>query len=110
MVRASLMILEQARAESPMRAMIRSRSSLHAVLRGQYFSIILLFIPALQKIPSEANLLFWISRAAITLAATAALDVEGVYGLGGRIDTTTRVKLILLETDNGLKAEAMITM
>lgn len=36
--------------------------------------------------------------------------VVNVYGLGGRIDTTTRVKLILLETDNGLKAEAMITM
>lgn len=50
--------------------------ALQAGLRGQYFSICLLFIPELQNTPpsSPSNLLRWISLALTTLAATSALD------------------------------------
>ena len=49
-VRASLMIRVQARAERPMLSMILSSSCLHSLLKGQYFSMCLLFIAALQNI------------------------------------------------------------
>ena len=74
-VRASLMMRVQARADSPIFSMILSRMLLHAGLSGQYFSICLLFIAALQNRPSSSlNLSLCISLAFKTLAATVALD------------------------------------
>ena len=74
-VRASLMMRVQARADSPIFSMILSRMLLHAGLRGQYFSICLLFIAALQNRPSSSlNLSLCVSLAFKTLAATVALD------------------------------------
>ena len=75
-VRASLMMRVQARAESPILLMMRSISDLHAGLNGQYFSICLLFMAELQNMPSPpfSNLFICVSRALCTLAETSALD------------------------------------
>ena len=54
-VRASLMIRVQARAESPILSMILSNSCLLSELSGQYLSMCLLLMAALQKIPSPSN-------------------------------------------------------
>lgn len=76
-VRASLMIREQALADSPIFSIILSISFLHPSSRGQYLSINLLFIEALQNIPSAANLFFCISLAFSTLAAMTELGSAG---------------------------------
>ena len=86
-VLASLMILVHARADRPNRSMICSSIDLHSAVRGQYFSIYLLSIAALQTIflpvsPvlafSSANLFIWISLALSTLAAMTALLSAGL--------------------------------
>ena len=76
-VRASFMIRVHARAERPMRSIRRSSRSLHSRSSGQYFSISLLFIAALQKIPSSAKRSRCISLAFMTLRATTSLDSAG---------------------------------
>ena len=78
MVRASFMILEQALADSPIFSIIRSIIFRQPASRQQYLSMSLLFIDALQNIPSPANLVFCISLAFSTLAAIAELDSAGL--------------------------------
>lgn len=77
MVRASLMIREQALADSPIFSIILSMSCLHPASRGQYLSMSLLFMDALQNIPSSAKRFFCISLAFNTLAAMTELDSAG---------------------------------
>ena len=54
-VRASFIIRVHDLADSPILSMIFSRSCLQAGLNGQYFSICLLFMAALQKMLSPSN-------------------------------------------------------
>ena len=55
MVRASLMMRVHARADKPMLSISFSKSCLHSALKGQYFSICLLFMAALQNMPSASK-------------------------------------------------------
>ena len=73
MVRATFMILKYALIESCCLSMRLPRSLWHPSSRGQNLRTAAVVIPAFELMCSPLNLSRWISLAASTLAATAAL-------------------------------------
>lgn len=73
MVRATLIILNQALSDIPVLFMILSKACLHSSSSGQYFSVCRFDISALVLMPSPLNLAACRLRAEQTLRATSRL-------------------------------------
>lgn len=99
-VRASFIIREQARADRSILSIILSSRERHSGEREQNFSICRLFMAALQKMPSPANLSVCIFLALETRAAISALDSDSFRFISLRAS--------ILETINCMSMRSMM--